>query len=160
MTTATRTPTDAPASREPKEVFEQFTSKVIEGFSLWADANQKVLGQLVELSSATAAESVRVQAELQSSAVQALKNGQDYIRSQQTRMTDLPKDPAGTYQKGTADVLEGAQRAFKLLESSAETISKSAERLQQSAEKASKGIQSTFAGLAGQLKALYAPSQL
>ena len=158
MATAAPTPTGTPTSREPKEVFEQFTSKVIEGFSLWADANQKVLRQLVELSSATAAESVRVQVELQSSAVQALKNGQDDIRAQQARMTDLPKDPAGTYQKASADSLEGAQRALKLLESSADTISKSAERLQQSAEQASKGIQSTFASLAGQLKTLYTPS--
>ena len=156
MTTAAQ-----PKAKEPKEkeLFEQFTSKAIEGLSLWADANQKVLRQLVELSTATAAESVRVQAELQSSAVQALKTGQDYILSQQTRIADLPKDPVGTYQKGVVDGVEGTQRAFKLLESSAETITKSAERLQQSAEQASKGIQSTFAGLTGQLKALYAPSE-
>ena len=37
------TPTATPTSREPKEMFEQFTSKAIEGLSLWADANQKVL---------------------------------------------------------------------------------------------------------------------
>ena len=153
------TPTATPTSREPKKMFEQFTSKAIEGLSLWADANQQVLRQLVELSTATAAESVRVQAELHSSAVQALRNGQDDILTQQTRMTDLPKDPVGTYQKGVVDGVEGAQRAFKLLESSADTITKSAERLQQSAEQASKGIQSTFASLVGQLRTLYAPSE-
>ena len=157
MTTATR-PASATAT-EPKELFEQFTTKAIEGLSLWADANQRVLRQLVDLSTATAAESVRVQAEFQSSALQALRTSQEYILTQQTRFTDLPKDPVGTYQKGVVDGVDGAQRAFKLLEASAETITKSAERLQQSAEQASKGIQSTFATLGSQLRTLYAPSE-
>jgi hypothetical protein len=91
--------------------------------------------------------------------VQALRNGQDYILAQQTKIADLPKDPAGTYQKGVVDGVEGAQRVFKLLESSADTITKSAERLQQSAEQTTKGIQSTFASLTVQLKTLYAPSE-
>ena len=164
MSSATAPPTSAAVndskSADPKgskEVFEQFTTKAIQGFALWADANQKALRQLIELSTATAAESARVQAELQSSVVQALKNGQSYILAEQKRATALPKDPVGTYQQSVVDSVEGAQRALTLLEASADTITKSAERLQQVAEQTSKGIQSTFATLTRELRTLYTP---
>ena len=42
------------------EVFEQFTTKAVEGLGILGDANQKVLRQLVDLSTATASEGVRV----------------------------------------------------------------------------------------------------
>ena len=139
------------------EVFEQLTSRAVEGLSLWADANQKVLRQLADLSTATASESVKVYAELQSSALAAVTAGQDFLLEQQGRLKGLPKDPFITYQKGVLDGVDGAQQAFKLLESSAETVTKSAERLQETAEKASKDIQGTFTALGTKLKTLYAP---
>jgi hypothetical protein len=141
------------------ELFEQFTNKTVESLTLWADANQQVLRQLVELSTATAAEGLRVQAELQSSAVQALKSGQAFLLAQPSRLSNLSKDPVGTVQKGVVESVEGAQRAFKLLEEGGDTITRSAGRLQQSAEQTSKDIQATFAGLASELKALCTPAE-
>ena len=139
------------------EVFEQFTNRAVEGASLWADANQKVLRQLVDLSTATATESAKVFADLQSSALVAAKTGQEFVLAQQGR---LQKDPFITYQKGVLDGVEGAQTAFKLIEASAETVTKSAERLQESAEKAGRDIQGTFATLATKLKTLYTPVEV
>ena len=137
------------------EMFEQYTSRAVEGLSLWADANQKVLRQLVDLSTVTASESVRVYAELQASALVAVKTGQEFLLTQQGRIQGLQKDPIGTYQKSLAEGAEGSQQAFKLIEASAETVTKSAERLQESAEKVSRDIQGTFASLASNLKTLY-----
>ena len=151
MTTSTSTPT---------EIFELYTAKTIEGFGLWAEANNKVLQHLVDLSTAAAAESVKVYAELQSSAVQAVKGGQEFMLGPNGRLKDVQKDPFGTYQKSVLESFDGAQKAFKLLEASAETVTKSAERLQESAEHASKDIQTTFAVLGNRLKALYTPAQL
>ena len=53
--------------------------------------------------------------------------------------------------------VEGAQKAFHLLEGNAQTITRSAERLQVTAEQAGKEIQATFAQLAGKVKAAYSP---
>jgi hypothetical protein len=147
------------ATKESEKLFEQFTTKGIEGFALWTDANQKVLRQLVEFTTATAAETVRAQAELQCSVVQALKHGEDYLIAQQKRLAELARDPVSACQKGVVDGVEGAQRAFQLLEGSAETITKWAERLQQAADQASKSIQSTFATVTSQLRVLYAPER-
>jgi hypothetical protein len=137
------------------EFFSQITGKAVEVFSLWADANQKVLRELVDLSASTAKEGVRLYAEIQSGAVEAVRNGQAFMLRRQIDMQDGPKDPFGCYQKGVLESVEGAQQAFKLLEGNAQAMTRSAERLQVTAEQAAKEIQGTFAQLAGKVKSLY-----
>jgi len=112
----------------------QLTGRAAEAFSLWADANQKVLRELVDLSTSTAREGVRLYAEIQSSAVEAVKEGQSYVVRRQE-----PPD------------------AFKLLEGTAHAMARSAERLQATAEHTGKEIQATFNQLAGKVQALYTP---
>ena len=56
---------------QPSEFFSQMTSNAVEAFSLCAEANQKILRELVDLSASAAKEGVRLYAELQSSAVSA-----------------------------------------------------------------------------------------
>ena len=140
-------------------VFDPFTTKAIEGVGLWAEANQKVLQRLVDFSTSTATEGARVYGEIQSSAVQLFKGGQEFLLGQNGLLKDFQKDPVGTYQKGVLEGLGAAQQAFTLLEAGAESVTKSAERLQASAEHASKEIQATFAALGSRLKALYAPAE-
>jgi nucleoid-associated protein YgaU len=137
------------------EFFSQLTGKAAEMFSLWADANQKVLRELVDLSATTAKEGVRLYAEMQSGAVEAVKNGQAFLLRRQTDMQDAPKDPFACYQKNVLESVEGAQQAFKLLEGNAQALTRSAERLQVTTEQAAKEIQGTFAQLAGKVKSLY-----
>ena len=137
------------------EFFSQFTGRAVEVFSLWADANQRVLRELVDLSASTAKEGVRLYAEIQSGAVEALKNSQAFVLRRQADMQDAPRDPFGCYQKHVLESVEGAQQTFKLLEGNAQALTRSAERLQMTAEQAAKEIQGTFAQLAGKVKSLY-----
>jgi hypothetical protein len=137
------------------EFFSQITGRTVEVFSLWADANQKVLRELVDLSASTAKEGVRLYAEIQSAAVEAVKDGQAFLLRRQTDMQDAPKDPLACYQKNVLESVEGAQKAFKVLEGNAQAMTRSAERLQVTAEQAAKEIQATFAQLAGKVKSLY-----
>lgn len=145
-------------TKKADEMFGQFTGKAVEALTLWADANQKVLRELVDVSASTAKEGVRLYAELQSSAVEAVKGGQDFLLSRQAQWQEIQKDPAAWFQKSLLDGMEEAQKAFKLLEGNAQAITQSAERLQASAEQASKEIQQTFAGVGSRLKTLYTPS--
>jgi hypothetical protein len=137
------------------EFFSQITGRTGEIFSLWADANQKVLRELVDLSASTAKEGVRLYAEIQSGAVEAIKNSQALLLRRQTDMQDAPKDPFTCYQKNVLESVESAQQAFKLLEGNAQAITRSAERLQMTAEQAAKEIQGTFTQLAGKVQSLY-----
>jgi len=147
MTTAT----------QGSEVFAHMTGRAVEAFSMVAEANQKILRDLVDLSASTAKEGVRLYAELQSSAVEALKEGQDYLLSRQSEIQEAPRDPFAFYQKGVLQSVEGAQKAFKIIESNAQAMTRSAERLQVTAEQTGKEIQATFAQVAGRMKSLYSP---
>ncbi len=137
------------------EFFSQITGKTVEVFSLWADANQKVLRELVDLSASAAKEGVRLYAEMQAAAVEAVKDGQTFLRRRQTDMQEAPKDPFACYQTNVLESVEGAQKAFKLLEGNAQAMTRTAERLQVTTEQAAKEIQTTFAQLAGKVKSLY-----
>ncbi len=139
------------------EVFAHMTGRAVEAFSMVAEANQKILRDLVDLSASTAKEGVRLYAELQSSAVEALKEGQDYLLSRQSEIQEGPRDPFAFYQKGVLQSVEGAQKAFKIIESNAQAMTRSAERLQVTAEQTGKEIQATFAQVAGRMKSLYSP---
>lgn len=138
----------------PSALLSQLTGRAVEAFSLWADANQKVLRELVDLSAGTAKEGVRLYAEIQSSAVEAVKEGQSYVLRRQDELPDAPRDPLGFYQKGVLESMESAQRTFKLFEGTAQAVTRSAERLQVTAEQTGKEIQATCAQLAGKIQSL------
>ena len=137
------------------EMFSKTAGRAVEMFSLWADANQRVLRELVDLGASTAKEGVRLYAEMQSSAVEMLREGQTFVQRRQTDLRDTPKDPLSSYQQNVVESVEGAQRAFKLFEGNAQAMTRSAERLQVSAEQAAKEIQATFVQLTGKVKSLY-----
>jgi hypothetical protein len=141
---------------ETSEVLGQMTGAAVEMFTLFADANQKILRELVDFSATAAREGVRLYAELQSSAVEALKDGQTFLLRRQIELQGAP-EPALAYQRGVQESVDGAQRVFRLVESNAQAVTRSAERLQVSAEQASQEIQATVAQLAGRLPSLYTP---
>jgi hypothetical protein len=141
---------------ETGEPLGQMTGAAVEIFTLFADANQKILRELVDLSATAAKEGVRLYAELQSSAVEALKDGQTYLLRRQIDLQSAT-GPAAVYQRDMLESVEGARRAFRLAESNAQALTRSAERLQVSAEQASQEIQTTVAQLARRLPALYTP---
>src|SRR4030095_1198847 len=76
------------------EMFGQLTGKVVETMTVWADANHRVLRDLVELSTATAKEGVRLCGELQQGALETLRSSQASAAQWQSGWTDGAKDPA------------------------------------------------------------------
>ena len=139
------------------ELMADLAGRSVETFSLWADANQRILRELVDLSASTAREGVRLYAEIQSSTLEAVKEGQAYMLSRQDAMQDAPRDPFGALQKGAVATVESAQRTLRLFEGTAQILNRSAERLQVTAEHAGQEIQATFTQLAGKVQSLYTP---
>jgi len=114
-------------TKKAHEAFSQNAGKAVETLSVWADANQRVMRELAELSAVTAKESVRLYGEIAQSMVQAL-----------------------------SETVDNAQKAFRLLEGHAQAVTKSAERLSTTAEQAGKGIQETFTSVVTKMKEVYA----
>lgn len=131
------------------------TGKAIDTLTVWAEANRRVLDQLVELGTGTAKEGVRLYAELQQSALDAFRESQTAALRWQSSWQDAPRDPMIWYQKALADGVDGAQKWFRLIEGNAQAVTKSAERLQASAEQVGREIQKTFSETVDRLKDVY-----
>ncbi|OLD98341.1 MAG: hypothetical protein AUG80_08430 [Candidatus Rokubacteria bacterium 13_1_20CM_4_68_9] len=122
-----------------QELFVQLAGKTIEAMALWAEANQRVLRELVELGSTTAKESVRLYGDLQRAGLESLREGQSWTMRWQGGWKDA-SDPVAWYQKLMADGVNGTQQAFRLAEESAQAVTRAAERVQATTEQAGKGI--------------------
>jgi hypothetical protein len=141
--------------KNAEEIFGQLAGKMVETMTVWADANQRVLRELVELSTATAKEGVRLCGELQQGAIETLRSTQSAAARWQGAWSDGAKDPAQFYQKALLSGVDGVERAVKLMEGQAQAITRSAERIQASAEQAGKGIQETYATVVEKMKAYF-----
>jgi hypothetical protein len=123
--------------------------------TVWAEANQRLLQEMVDLSVGAAKEGVRLFAELQQGAIEAVRDGQATAMKWQASWQDAPKDPMQWYQKALVETVDGAQKFFRLLEGNAQAMTRSAERLQASAEQAGKTLQETFESTATRVKDAY-----
>ena len=143
-------------TKKAQEAFTQSAGKAVETLSVWADANQRVMRELAELSAVTAKESVRLYGEIAQSMVQALSDAQAQTLRWQAAWQEAPKDPMSWYHRALSDTVDNAQRAFRILEGNAQAVTKSAERLSSTAEQAGKGIQETFSAVVSKMKEVYA----
>jgi hypothetical protein len=143
-------------AKKAQEMFTQGSGKVVETMTVWADANQRVLRELAELSAATAKESVRLYAELQQSGIEAVRDAQATALGWQTSWQEAPRDPLAWYQRALTDGVENAQKWFRILEGNAQAVTRTAERLSTTAEQTGKGIQESFSEAVTKLKDVYA----
>jgi gas vesicle protein len=143
-------------AKKTQELFTQGTGKAMETMTLWADANQRVMRELAELSAATAKESVRLYAEMQQAYIEALRDAQAATLRWQSNWQDAPRDPLAWYQRALTDGVENTQKWFRILEGNAQAMTRTAERMQTTAEQAGKGIQQSFSETVTKLKEVYA----
>jgi len=143
-------------AKKAQEMFTQGSGKVVETMTVWADANQRVLRELAELSAATAKEGVRLYAELQQSGIEAVRDAQATALGWQSGWQDSARDPMAWYQRALTDGVENTQKWFRILEGNAQAITRTAERLSTTAEQTGKGIQESFSDAVTKLKDAYA----
>ena len=143
-------------AKKAQEMITQSSGKVVETMTVWADANQRVLRELAELSAATAKEGVRLYAELQQSGIEAVRDAQATALGWQSGWQDAPRDPMAWYQRALTDGVENTQKWFRILEGNAQAITRTAERLSTTAEQTGKGIQESFSEAVTKLKDVYA----
>ncbi|MGH7277918.1 MAG: hypothetical protein ACREJG_04450 [Candidatus Rokuibacteriota bacterium] len=142
-------------STRAQEQINQFAGKAVETMTLWADANQRVLREMAELAAGTAKEGVRLYAELQQTAIDALRESQTAGLRWQSGWQNGARDPLAWYQRALTESVENTQKFFRLVEGNVQAVSRSTERLQASTEQAGKGMQETFTAMASKMKDVY-----
>ena len=142
--------------KKAQEMFSQGSGRAVETMTVWADANQRVLRELAELSAATAKEGVRLYAELQQAGIEAVRDAQASALRWQSAWQEAPRDPLAWYQRALTDSVENAQKWFRILEGNAQAVTRTAERLQTTAEQTGKGIQESFSEAVTKMREVYA----
>ena len=120
--------------------------KVIEAVAAFTQANQRVVGELIELSSQAARESLRTLSELQAAAMETVRAIPVPAAGQ--TIEELRQDPFAFYRKGF-------QATAKLVETNTQIVAKNVERLQESTGRVAKEIEQAASGYMSRMKDLY-----
>lgn len=113
-----------------QEMWSQLVGKNLEMMTVWAEANQRMVKEWVELTYGTAKEGMRLYGEMQVKALESVK--------------------------AVAEGAFGPQTACQMAEENVQTLTRTAERLQATAEQAGKGIQATLTDAVTKTKEIYA----
>ena len=148
-------PTARTPAQAPVFPVDEFGAKALDAASAIAEANQRVFGHLLELSSTAATDGLRTLGELQSAAAEATRGVFAPVNSRES-FEELRHDPFAWYRKTVLSALDGAQRTFKLFETGARIVSRDSERIQGAAERSAKEIQQAVTACASRLRELYA----
>jgi len=72
--------------KKAQEVFGQVTGKAVETMTAWADANQRVLTEMVDFGATAAKEGVRLYGELQQGVIEAFREPQNALKVFEAQM--------------------------------------------------------------------------
>jgi hypothetical protein len=148
-------PSTKAQSQAPLFPVNEIGAKALDAVSAIAEANQRVIGQILELSSSTAADRLRTLGEFQSAAAEASRGVWAPV-SPREAFEEFRQDPVAWYRKGLLSALDGTQRIVKLFETSAQIVARDTERFQGAAERTGKEIQDAVGTCANRLRELYA----
>ena len=132
---------------------ENLQGKVLEAVAAFAQANERVVGQLIELSSTAAREGLRAASEMHAAAVDTVRAIP--MPTPTETIEDLRRDPFAWYRNGVQAVAESTQRAARLVETNAQIVARNAERLQASAAASAREIEQAASGYASRMKDIY-----
>jgi hypothetical protein len=129
--------------------------KVLDAVSAYTQANERVIGELVELGSSTAREGMKTYLELTSAALEAAREISLPGLPQADMLDELRRDPLAWYRKGLQAVADGTQRATKLVETNAQIVARNAEHFQAFAERTAKEIESAGNTYVNRMREIY-----
>jgi hypothetical protein len=134
---------------------EQFVSKTLGVFTLYADTNMKTLRQLMDFCANIGQESVSLAAELQASNFEALQAGQAYVLRRLNTLSEAPKNPAHYYQQGMTEFAAGSESVLKLFKSHAQALLRSSEQYWSAAQQTGSRMQEQYAQVADTMQSIY-----
>jgi len=147
--------TAAPMSPES---FGRIRAKTLESVSALAEANERVIRKLIDLSSTVARETVRTYAELQSALLDTMRIAPAPALLSGQGLEELRRDPLAWYGKGVVSATDATQRIAKLVETNAQIVGRGVERFEASAEQMTKEIRSVVGSCVDRLKDIHGRS--
>jgi len=137
-----------------KAPFADMGQKAMEATSAYAKANQRILTELVNLSSVAMQEAVRVYGELGAAALDAARTTPGFPFSAPP-LEDLAKDPTAGFRQTALAAGEGPQRLLRFFDDQVQILGQGAQRFQVSAERTGKEIRDAVTAYFNRIGEIY-----
>lgn len=122
----------------------RMASVAADTLGLWMQINERVMREMMELSTNASQQSVRLLADIQQANMQALQELQAEGLRLLSMWPEAFRDPLHYYQRVCEERLDGFNRTFGLGQRNGEAITQSFERMQSAAQETTRGLQETF----------------
>jgi hypothetical protein len=148
-----KTQTEGPTAKL-QESFTQARTASIDTMTALAQANGRIVGKLIELSSAAALETVRTYTELQAAFVDAVRTAPMPEMPSRESITELGRNPLGWYDQRIAGAAHATERVARLAETNARIVAGGVERFGAEAEKATREIRAAVTSCIDAVKSI------
>jgi hypothetical protein len=135
-----------------------WTSRAIEAWRLYTDANLQVALQMTNFAVNTAKEGMSLYAELQTANIEALQECHTYVTNRFRELPEDMKNPREMVQKNVRELSASAEKVSRLLQNNVQATLRSNEQAWLTAKQTSNGIKDTYTQLYDKLTALYQPA--
>jgi len=138
--------------KEVAKAVDQLADKGAHASAALAEANQRVMTEFIGLSMETVQESARLFRHLQHSTIDMMRESQAAALRCQMVWPQVFTDPARWYQTVWQEGMEGARKAFGVVNGTSETVIDSVGRLQASTQQAGTKIEQALSTAASRMK--------
>ncbi len=118
----------------------------------YLEMNQRLIGDLMELSVGTAKENARLVAELQMAAIDALHESQAAVLRWQSMWPDAVTNPLRWHQTAMAELVASTQRALSFAGAGARVVMQAADRMQAATVDTSRRVRDIVEGSGANLR--------
>lgn len=126
-------------------------TRAIDALSAWAQANERVIGQFVELSAGAALQALRTYGELQAATIETVRGA----RTPVTAAEGTTQGPLDWYSRGLMGAVERSERFAKLMETQAQIVARGNQHFQEAAERAGKDVREAVETYVERMKEIY-----
>lgn len=140
------------STKEATRVVTKLADKGAQTTAALTEANQRVVNEFMGLSMETFQEGSRLWMQMQQSMIDMIREGQAAALRAQMAWPEVFKDPLRWYQSVCQESMEGARKAFDLVNGTSEAVTESVTRLQHSTHQAGTKIESALSTAASRMK--------
>jgi len=145
-------------AKDTTRVSGQLVGLGTETLTVWTDATQHALRDVVELSAQATQEGARQLTEWQQTNLDLMRETQAAAFRWYTLWPEFFRDPIRAYQRSLEESIDAAQRVFELTRRNAESLTQSCHRLERAAGDASRTLGETFREASTRMQDVYARS--
>ena len=140
------------STKEAAKVVTKLADRGAQASAALTEANQRVVSEFMTLSMETVQESTRLLMQLQQSTMDVIRESQAAALRAQMAWPEVFKDPLRWYQSVCQESMEGARKAFGVVNGTSEALTESVSRLQASTQQAGSKIENALSTAATRMK--------